>query len=87
MRDSATYQRVLAEGEVKGRTERRTEGRTEGRIKGEKRLLLILGQQRFGPPNDRARRALVAMTNVERIERIGTRLLQAASWDDLLSTP
>ena len=75
MQDSATYQRVLLRG------------RTEGRTEEAKRLLLLLGDQRFGPPDDRSRHALAALTDLERIERITTRLLQAENWDDLLSTP
>jgi hypothetical protein len=71
MRDSATYQAVL----------------TEGRTEEAKRLLLLLGEQRFGPPDERTRRAIAAMADLDRIERIGARLLEASGWGDLLATP
>jgi len=74
MRDPATYQAVLAEG--------RTEGRTQ-----EAKRLLLLGEQHCGQPDERTTRALTAMSDLDRIERIGARLLQAVGWDDLIATP
>lgn len=75
MRDSSTYQAAVAEGRAEGRTE-------EG-----KRVLLLLGGQRFGSPDARTRRALTGLADLARIERMTERLLQASSWDDLLATP
>lgn len=77
MRDSATYQAVLAEG--------RAEGRAEG-LREIREIVLRLGQQRFGPPDSGTRRALAAIEDFGRLERLGDRLLQAASWDELLAT-
>ena len=36
---------------------------------------------------ERYRMALDAVTDPDRLERIAGRLLQAADWDDLLTTP
>jgi hypothetical protein len=79
LEESVTYKLILARGEAKGRTEGRTE---EAR-----RLVRLLGEQRFGAPGEAAEAALDGLTDPDRLERIAGRLLQAADWDDLLATP
>ena len=49
--------------------------------------LLRLGQRRFGAPSIAAEAALRAITDVERLARLIDRLLDASSWEELLSTP
>jgi predicted transposase YdaD len=71
MRDSSTYQAILE----------------EGRAEGERRALLRLGERRFGPPSQRVRARLTRLTDLERIERLTDRLLEAASWEELLAEP
>lgn len=75
MRESVTYQAILEEGRVEGRAE-------EAR-----RLILLLGERRFGPPGSRTRAALEAMADPERLEALGRRLLDVATWDELLGPP
>lgn len=75
MRESSTYQAILAEGEARGEA------------RGERRLLILVGSQRFGPPDRSIRRALDALDDVARIERISARLFQAATWEELLAAP
>jgi hypothetical protein len=66
----------------------RAEGRTEGRAEELRKLVLRLGRQRFGKAANRKQKAqLEALTDLAHLERIGDRLLTAASWADLLSTP
>ena len=79
MEDSVTYQILLRKGEAKGRA--------EGRAEEARRLVRLLGEQRFGPPAPAAEATLDAVTDPDRLERIAGRLLQAADWDDLLTTP
>ena len=73
MRDSATYQAIL------------DEGRAEGRAEGEQRLTLRLGTARLGPPDDRTRARIGAITDIEALESLGEQLLVASSWDELLA--
>ncbi len=75
MKESVTYQAILEEGEAKGR------------IAEAKRLLLLLGQGRFGSPDARARLAVEKITDVEQLEALSERLLTAASWAELLGQP
>jgi hypothetical protein len=50
-------------------------------------MILRQGQQRFGPPPEAMSAALTAITELERLERVFDRLLQASDWQDLLATP
>jgi len=71
MRESTTYQAILAEGKAE-----------EGR-----RFLLKLGRKRFGAPEERTVEAIEALEDLGRIELLGDRLLDVSSWDELLAAP
>jgi predicted transposase YdaD len=72
MKESATYQAILREGEAKGEA-------NEAR-----KMLLLQGRSRFGEPSPEVVAALQALTDVSRLEDLGVRLLQASSWHELL---
>jgi len=75
MKESSTYQAILAEG--------RTEGRTEALQK----TLLRQGRQRFhSPPSEAVQAAIQAITDEDRLERMTDRLLIVSSWKELLDT-
>jgi hypothetical protein len=84
MRDSTTYQAILREG----RNEGRNEGLIEGRVGEAQRLLLLLGGNRFGEPDEATRGAVEAIHDVDRLERITVRVYDANvhDWEGLLST-
>jgi predicted transposase YdaD len=69
MRDSTTYQGIL----------------DDGRIDGVRRVLLLQGRKRFGPPDAAAEAALQAVANLRRLEQLGERLLDAHSWAEWLA--
>jgi predicted transposase YdaD len=71
MRESSSYQLILDEGRVEER----------------QKVLLELGTERFGPPTEPERNILSSLTDLDRLERITKRLLRAADWQELLSTP
>ena len=75
MKESVTYQMILAEGEQKGRD--------EGQAVEARSLILRLGRKRFGEPAAFVEAALVAEASVEALERLAERLLEAESWDEL----
>jgi hypothetical protein len=75
MRESTTYQEVLAEG------------RAEGEANGARRILVRLGTERFGPADAQARAALEAITDLGRLEALAGRLDRTSSWDALLILP
>jgi len=93
MQESTTYQAILREGVNKGRIEGLIEGRNEGLIEGSvgeaQRLLVLLGEDRFGAPNEATRIAIEAIRDLERLERMSRRTHDANihNWDGLLDTP
>jgi predicted transposase YdaD len=96
MQESTTYQAILREGRneglIEGRNEGLIEGRNEGLIEGRvseaRRLLFLQGEIRFGPPDESIRHDIEAIRDVERLERISKRLLDASirDWQGLLGT-
>jgi hypothetical protein len=71
MRESDTYQAIL----------------DEGRAEGARRVLLNQGRKRFGEPDEATRRALQAIDNLDRLDRLSDRLLGVSTWQELLQTP
>jgi hypothetical protein len=82
MKESSTYQAILEEG----RSEGIELGRSEGSLAEAKRMLLLLGGERFGPPNDAARAAIEGMNSIEQLEPLSIRVLSASSWQELLAS-
>jgi predicted transposase YdaD len=93
MQESTTYQAILREGVNKGRNEGLIEGRNEGLIEGSireaQRMLVLLGDDRFGAPDEATRLAIEAIRDLERLERMSRRILDPKihDWDGLLGTP
>jgi hypothetical protein len=71
MRDSDTYLAIM----------------DEGREAQMKKFILSLGAQRFGPGGESVTTRLQGITDLDHLERIGLRLLDVTSWQDLLDTP
>lgn len=71
MRESDTYLAILDEGAEKEA----------------KKFILFQGQDRFGPPSESARATLEAITDLERLEQLGRRLLHVSTWEELLQQP
>jgi predicted transposase YdaD len=75
MRESDTYQAIL------------DEGRDEGRIDEVKRMILRLGQKRFGAPGENVTATLATLTDLERLEFLLEHLGDVGSWDEFLALP
>ena len=69
MRDSSTYMAIVEEGIAQG----------------ERRLLLLFGESRFGPPDEDTRSKLEAITDADTLERLARRLMTVSSWSELLA--
>ncbi len=69
MIESSTYRKILAEGSVE-----------EAR-----KFLTRLAQKYLGPPSEAQRAALAAITDVDRLERMGERTAELSSWQELLA--
>ena len=72
MKESATYQAILDEGE------------TKGCLYDAKRVLLITSKERLGQAPLNVLEAIEAIYSVERLEDLAKQALRATSWEDLL---
>jgi predicted transposase YdaD len=93
LRESSFYEMILREGRKEGRKEGREEGREEGRKEGEKKgelreaqkLVIQLGQGRFGRVDKATRAAIEAIDNLDRLERLFQRVQAVSGWAELLA--
>lgn len=73
MRESSTYQAILEEGAQIGHSREA------------KKILLLLGRDRFGEPSAAMLKRLESESGVERLEELAQRLLRVSSWEELFS--
>lgn len=69
MEESVTYQAIVEKGELRAL----------------RRLLLKLGTEKFGKPELSAEMALQGIADVDRLQRMGERILHLNSWQELLA--
>jgi predicted transposase YdaD len=74
MEESVTYQAILRKGEERGR------------VKEARRMLLVLGREKFGAPDDAAQATLDAIDDRQRLEELSKRLFGASTWRELLES-
>jgi predicted transposase YdaD len=85
MTESTTYQAILRAGRAEGLAEGRAEGRFMGQVEEGRRVLITLGGKRFGPPSPQVAEAIAAEGDLERINGMVDRLLEASNWEELLA--
>jgi hypothetical protein len=71
MRESDTYLAIL----------------DEGREEGAREDILIVGEERLGPPTESLRAQLGAVTDLPRLKRMVRRAAKATSWQEIVDTP
>jgi hypothetical protein len=71
MEDSSTYQMVVSKGKV-----------LEAR-----KLLLLMGHKRFGPPDEPTVATVNSITDLGRLEQLSQRLLDVSTWQEFLAEP
>lgn len=71
MLESDTYQYILDQGSTREAH----------------RILLRQGRKRFGEASEDVQTAVKSVTDIERLERMSERLLEAATWQEVLQTP
>ena len=68
------------------REEGRKERRQEAQVAGTRAILLRQGRRKFGKsPTKKQQRKLADQTDLERLENLAERLLDATSWAELLN--
>ena len=83
MRESSTYQAILDEGREEGREK----GREEGALREARKMLLRLGHVKFKTLTPDVEAAIQAINDLDRLERMGDRIVTAGTWQDLLDAP
>lgn len=89
MKESSFYQMILEEGEAlgvaKGVAQGVAQGKIEGKIEEAKRILLILGRDRWGEPDPGVVEAIESLGDLGRVEVLVKRSYRASSWEELLA--
>ena len=55
-----------------------------GRIEGARRMVLLTGESKFGPPDAAARAALESVTDLAQLDELALRFVTAGSWQEFL---
>ncbi|MHB1516645.1 MAG: RpnC/YadD family protein, partial [Acidiferrobacteraceae bacterium] len=82
MKESSTYQAILEEGRMEGRTEGRMEGRNEGALTEAKKMLRLLGESAFGPPDARIAARIERLNDLAELEDVLKHIRTAGTWQD-----
>jgi predicted transposase YdaD len=83
--ESSVYQDIFAQGEAQGRVEGRLVGRLEGAVEEARKTLLRQGLKKLGPPSEAIEARITELVDLERLNDLLDHVLDAATWDQLLS--
>ena len=81
MRESSTYQKILADGRIDGLIE----GEEIGMVKGERDALFRIASRRLGEP-DKTMREIVERATLSRIQAWIDKVIEVESWQELLAS-
>jgi hypothetical protein len=59
----------------------------EGQEKATRKAILLVGEERLGPPEESVKAQLNNITDLDRLERMVRRAAKAAAWREILDTP
>lgn len=59
----------------------------EGKEKQAKESILLVGEERLGPPDDSIKEELTTITDLDRLQRLIRRAVKANTWREILDTP
>jgi predicted transposase YdaD len=79
MKESVTYQAIVAEGRI--------EGRAEGALEEAQKMLLLVGSKPLGRPDKATRAAVQVIGDLRKLEELGQRVFEVRSWQELLDQP
>lgn len=85
MKESVTYQLLVAEGRGEGRLVGREEGQVQGKAQEARRLLRLLGDKRLGAPSEEQASKVVNEARQEQLALWVERRRDASSWAEVLA--
>lgn len=59
----------------------------EGKAKAARETILLVGEERFGPPEEAVKARLDSIMDLDRLKQMLRRAVKAASWQEILETP
>ena len=80
---SSTYQAIVRKGLKQGREQ----GREQGRLEQARKILLVLGADRFGEPSARIMAEIEGVADPDRLQEMTRRVLHSSGWEELLQAP
>jgi hypothetical protein len=85
MKESSTYQAILEEGMAEGMAKAALKAAKKVEPRKPRRILLRLGRKHLGKPAAATLAQIEAIQDVERLEELTERLLEASTWPELLA--
>jgi predicted transposase YdaD len=85
--ESSKYQDIFAKGVAHGEAKARAKERVEGRVEAARLAILRLGRKKYGQPDESVYSTIGAIDDVEQLNSLLERILDAPSWDQLLTSP
>src|SRR5262249_4156867 len=84
MEESTTYQAIIEKGIQKGI---QMAAEAIGMREGARRVLLVLGENHFGPPSSAVNATIQGINDLEQLLQLVVRVGQVGGWDELLRSP
>ncbi len=76
--ESWVYQDIFSKGEAKGEA--------KGRAEEDRAIILRLGRNKFGQPDETVLIKLAAISDLDRLHSLLDRILDASTWEELLAS-
>jgi predicted transposase YdaD len=83
---SSIYQDIFSKGEAAGEAKGRAQGRAEGRTEEDRALLLSLGRDKFGPPDEQLEARIAAIVDQALLQGLLHAMLRVSTWEELMAT-
>jgi predicted transposase YdaD len=83
MKESSTYQAILAEGEARGAAK----AEARGAVAEARKVLRLQGDKLFGPPDGATAAVIEQLSDLARLEELLGRVPTAGNWQELLGEP
>jgi predicted transposase YdaD len=84
--ESSVYQGILKKGEAVGEAKGEAKGEVKGAVNEARKILLRQGSKRLGPPDEQISGRIAEITEQDRLDVLLDRILDVASWDELLAS-
>jgi predicted transposase YdaD len=85
--ESSVFQDIFTQGEAKGEERGEARGEAKGRVEEARLTILRQGRKKFGQPEEGVRTMVDAIDDIDQLDSLLERILDASSWNELLTLP